>query len=123
MELKILDINPVIDLVKGSIGESGINDRTPIGKGIATDADSLEIRVGLEARHSFEVLGRITMDVPSGYLVVRTESNKYTDRPHNPQYRELMRDIAKDLSRQYEVAYIAPLKVENIPKERDSGLL
>ncbi len=119
MALKIIDINPVIDLVKRTIGASGINDRTPSGRSVATEADSLEVRVGLKAGYSIEVLGRVTMDVPSGYLVVRTESNKYTNGPHQLQYRGLMRYIAQDLSKQYEVAYITPLKAENIPKERD----
>ena len=121
MVLKIIDINPIINLVKGSIGASGINNEVPIGRSVVTEADSLEVRVGLKKRDRIDVFGYVTMDVPSGNLVVRTEGNEFTYE--KPQYGELMLDIAKDLSRQYEVAYIAQLRAENRPIQKDLGLL
>ncbi len=121
MALKILNINPVIYLVKNTIGTSRIHDMLPLGRSVVTEADSLEVRVGLKKRDKIDVFGYVTRDVPSGYLVVRMEGNEFTYE--KPQYDELMLDIAKDLSQVYEVTYIAQLRAKNRPEKKDPGLL
>ncbi len=123
MALKILDINPVVERVKETIEASGINNGVSRIKKVHTEADSLEILVGFNFRGGMEPFGRVTMDVPSGYLVVRTEDDQYTGKPCDKKYEKLIGTIAQNLAHYYEVTYVTPLTPENRAKEGDPGLL
>jgi len=118
MALKELNINPVIDIVN-----SVVEKNQDLVKGTKTEQDMLEVRVGLNVHDisgpHLEPFGRVTMEVPSSYLVVRTQPNGYGGTCR-PEQEKLMRDIAETLSSQYDVVYVYALTPEHGPKKRKS---
>jgi len=121
MVLRELNINPVIELVNKIVQENG----TKRGN-ILTEHDALEIRVGPRVHDVLGVhispFGRVIMEVPSGYLIVRTEptpsyeGKKYIKK-YLPEHEAFMKEIALELSKTHDVVYIHGLTLEHALKE------